>query len=175
MRIGLLSDSHGDTSGLRRALTVLSELDVEAIVHCGDICCLDSLEMLKLLKLPAWLVAGNMDHNLANQLQASARGTTVTFEHNTAEIPLGDNNYLIATHGDNDYLLDELIRGEQFPYICHGHTHRARDVRYGATRVICPGAISAPRHPGFPTATVIDSNTETVDFYNITTGKTVLV
>ena len=37
MRIGLLSDSHGNTTALKSALAILSDLDVEAIVHCGDI------------------------------------------------------------------------------------------------------------------------------------------
>ena len=116
-----------------------------------------------------------MDHNLKHQLASKTKGTTVTFDYSTVEVPLGNNNYLIATHGDNDYLLDELIRGEQFPYICHGHTHRASDIRHGSTRVIRPGAISAPRHLGFPTVAVIDSTTDTVDFYDISNGKAIRV
>ncbi len=175
MRIGLLSDSHGNTSALRSALSVLTKLDVEAIVHCGDICCLDSLQMLTRLKTPAWLVAGNMDSNLIHQLQSKARNTTVTFHHNTVEVPLGNNNYLVATHGDNDYLLDELVNGGQFPYVCQGHTHRASDSRHGSIRLTCPGAISAPRHPNYPTVAVIDTDADKVNFYNIANGKTVLI
>jgi len=173
MRIGLLSDSHGNTDNLKTALSVLTKFNVEAIVHCGDICCLDSLKMLTKLKTPTWLVSGNMDSHLINQLEAKARNSNVTFHYSTVEVPLGNSDYLIATHGDNDYLLDELVRGGQFSYICQGHTHHASDVRHGSTRLICPGAISAPRHPNFPTVAVIDSATDAVNFYDIANGKAV--
>jgi len=175
MRIGILSDSHGNCAKLKMALGVLTKLNVETVVHCGDICCLDSLQMLTKLKIPVWLVAGNMDSHIIHQIKSKARNTNVTFDHSTVEVPLGNNDYLIATHGDNDILLDELISGEQFPYICLGHTHSASDVRHGSTRLICPGALSAPRHPNFPTAAVIDTTIDKVDFYDISNGKTVLI
>ena len=171
MRIGLLSDSHGNCASLKSALEVLTKHDVEAVVHCGDICSLDSLQMLTKLKIPVWLVAGNMDSHIIHQLKNKSRNTNVTFHHSTVEVPLGNNDYLIATHGDNDYLLDELIHGEQFPYVCQGHTHRASDVRHGSTRLICPGALSAPRHPDFPTVAVIDTTIDNVDFYDISNSQ----
>jgi putative phosphoesterase len=167
MRIGLISDSHGKTRRLRAALELLAMRGVDAIVHCGDICCLKSLRLLAGTGIPAWLVAGNMDRDLQHQLKAMAQGSTVTFWYSTVEVPLDNGEHLVATHGDSEDLLDELIQGQRFPYVCHGHTHRARDLRIGDVRVICPGAISAPRHPRVATAAILDTASDTLAFYDI--------
>jgi putative phosphoesterase len=173
MRIGLLSDSHENTGALREALTLFSDLDIRALVHCGDICHLESLYMLNDLKIPVWLVAGNMDWNIIKSLESATHGTNVTFEQNSVELPLGNGKHLAATHGDNSYILDNLVYSKQFAYVCHGHTHSVRDTRSDNTRIICPGAISGPRYPNFATAAILDSAADSVDIYDIATGKAV--
>ncbi len=167
MRIGLMSDSHGKTRRFRAALELLAARDVEAIVHCGDICCLESLRLLAGTGIPTWLVAGNMDRHLLHELEALAQGTSVTYWYSTVEVPLGDDTHLVATHGHNEGLLEELIRGQRFPYVCHGHTHRARDERIGDVRVICPGAITSPRHPAVSTVALLDTTADTVAFFDV--------
>jgi len=167
MRIGLMSDSHGKTRLLKRGLEIVLELKAETIVHCGDICSMGSLRMLRQAGVPTWLVAGNMDRDLRYRLDASAQGSSVTYWHSTVEVPIENDACLVATHGDNEDLLAELIRGKQFPYVCHGHTHHARDVRQGQTRIICPGALVGPRHPHFPTVALLDTIADTVEFYDV--------
>jgi len=169
MIIGLLSDSHGNTAMLKNALETLVGYKTDAIIHCGDICDIAGLRLLSDLKIPVWLVAGNMDSHIQHKLELTSQGTNVTFEHRTAEILLENGEYLIATHGDNELLLEELIAAEKFPYICRGHTHKAFDTQYGSTRLICPGAISGPRFPNFPTAAVLDTAKNKIDFYDIST------
>jgi len=169
MIIGLLSDSHGNTGMLKSALDTLIDYKTDAIVHCGDICDISSLRLLADTKVPVWLVAGNMDSHILHKLELYSQGTNVTFEHHTAEILLENGEHLIATHGDNELLMEELIAGEKFPYICQGHTHKAFDTQYGSTRLICPGAISGPRFPNFPTAAVLNTALDKIDFYDIST------
>ncbi|MDP6629817.1 MAG: metallophosphoesterase family protein [Kiritimatiellia bacterium] len=167
MRIGLVSDSHGKRRKLRAALDVLAARGVEAVVHCGDICGTRSLHILASTGIPTWLVAGNMDRDLLHQLETMTRDTSITFWYSTVEVPLGNDRYLVATHGDNEDLLDELIRGQRFPYVCHGHTHRARDLRIGDVRVICPGAITGPRHPAVATVAILDTEADSLVYYDI--------
>lgn len=159
---------------LQSALDTLIGYKSDAIVHCGDICNITSLQMLTAIKIPVWLVAGNMDRHIQHKLELHSQGTNVTFEHSTAEILLENDRYLIATHGDNELLLEQLIAGKQFPYVCQGHTHKAFDSKYGPTRLICPGAISGPRFPNFPTAAILDSVQDSITFYDVSApGKPV--
>ena len=156
MKIGLLSDSHRHTRRLSAAVEALVDLGAEAIVHCGDILSADDVKVLGEAGVPAYLVCGNMDRR-PGRLADAAAGCGVTFSRRFVAVLLGDGQYLAALHGDDEDLLDELVAGGQFPYVCHGHTHRASDERHANARVICPGALRHPKHPGRPSAAVLDT------------------
>jgi uncharacterized protein len=166
MLIGLLSDSHANTSRLESAMAILAGQSVDAIVHCGDIEAVDHVVILAQSGVPAYLVAGNMDHHPA-KLSRLAEDRGVNFAPDFLEVPLGDGKYLIALHGHNEQLLLELVEGGQFPYICHGHTHRTADNSYGPVRVICPGALIHPRSPKYPTLAILDTDADTVKFIEV--------
>ncbi len=167
MRIGIVSDSHGKVRKLGAALDLLAARGADALVHCGDICCTRSLRLLASTGIPTWLVAGNMDRHLHHELEAISRHASVHFWYSSVEVPIENDEHLVATHGDNEGLLEELIRGQRFPYVCHGHTHRARDTRIGNVRIICPGAIAGPRHLPVATVAILDTISDTLDFYDI--------
>ena len=131
MRIGILSDSHGHDDVLARAIDMLVARGAEAIVHCGDIGTEACLEPLVASPVPAYAVGGNMDRHLPALAHRLTRGA-LTFHPRTVEVPLGGGKFLIATHGHDEHLLAELVTGAQFPYVCHGHTHRVADRRAGA-------------------------------------------
>jgi hypothetical protein len=96
-----------------------------------------------------------------------ARTHGVNFAEDFLEVPLGDGRHLIALHGHDEQLFQEFLAGEQFPYICHGHTHRTADNTYGQVRVICPGALAHPRSPKHPTAAILDTDSDTVRFIRV--------
>lgn len=166
MRIGILSDSHGKGRTLRKALTALSRRGAEAIVHCGDLGSVECIEMLGEACVPSYVVAGNMDRH-TDRLADAAQRCGVAFHWEAIEVPLGDGQFLVATHGHDERILSEMIRGEQFPYVCHGHTHRVRDDRFGPVRVICPGALCHPRHPRYPTAALLDTERDQLDLFPV--------
>ncbi len=163
MKIGIVSDSHGKVSVLRRALALLVERGAEAIVHCGDIGSGECITALSETNLPAYAVAGNMDRH-ARRLQSQADADNVRFSMDTILIPLGDDKYLAATHGNNPRIMAELIADERFDYLCHGHTHQPRDEKIGSTRVINPGAL---RHAHPPSAAILDTETDTVEHFPV--------
>lgn len=166
MKIGIVSDSHGKTSRLRSALQLLAGVGAEHIVHCGDICSTDCLKLLGKCGLPAYLVAGNMDRSVMH-MTAKADKAAVTFSPSTVEVPLPGGEHLVATHGNDERLLDDLIAGQQFPYVCCGHTHKQRDERVGRTRVINPGALNHPKGPAYPAAALLDTETDELTFIRI--------
>ncbi|MCD6365279.1 MAG: metallophosphoesterase family protein [Planctomycetes bacterium] len=156
MRVGIVSDSHGREKTLAAALEVLSAENVRAIVHCGDIGSQACLAQLGGFEGDSYAVAGNTDRHIA-ELSALAAEAGVAFHPVVVEVPIDVGRYLAATHGHNEHVLAELIAGKEFPYVCHGHTHRARDERVGSVRVICPGALRHPREPHYPTVAVLDT------------------
>ncbi len=160
MKIGIVSDSHGKTRRLERAVRMLVERGAAAIVHCGDLEGSESLTVLGDAGAAAYAVAGNMDRHSPHLADAAA-GAGVTFGWRTVEVELGDGRLLTATHGDDDRLLAELLAGEQFAFVCCGHTHQRRLTRLGAVTVINPGAI----HRANPhSAAMLDTDTGDVTF-----------
>jgi len=166
MKIGIVSDSHGMTRRLAAALGEFSERNVDAIVHCGDLAGVESLELLGQAGPTVYVVAGNMDRNIAALDNAAELGG-VEFSGEVVEVGIGDGDILIATHGNDESLLGELIREGKFRYVCHGHTHRRRDERRDGVRIINPGAISHPRDTHFPSAAVLDTATDTIEWLRI--------
>ncbi|MCE5327557.1 MAG: metallophosphatase family protein [Planctomycetaceae bacterium] len=166
MKIGIVSDSHGKSVRLRRAMEIFIAADADAVVHCGDICSLDDVELLAMGpsgRPQPHLVAGNMDRNRP-ALLAAARHWNVRYHDEVIEVPIGEGEYLAAVHGHIPSLLSDLIDDEQFPYVCHGHTHDTRDERVGITRVINPGALYDARPL---TVAILDTDTDELTFHEV--------
>ena len=64
MKIGILSDSHTETELHRDAIAHLLSLEVEYLLHAGDIMLEEHLEMLEASNLPYACVYGNNDFAL---------------------------------------------------------------------------------------------------------------
>lgn len=64
MKIGILSDTHKKVKKANQALTLLLDEGAEFIVHAGDICELETLELLKNCGKRYVVVYGNNDNHL---------------------------------------------------------------------------------------------------------------
>jgi uncharacterized protein len=166
MIIGILSDTHGRDARLKAALEILRQRGAQAVVHCGDIGTFECLEILGQCGIAAYAVAGNVDAHLPN-LEAQALKAGVTFSSEVVEVPLSKGQYLVATHGHDEAILSELLVGQQFPYVCHGHTHKTRDERIGSVRVINPGALFNCRGPNYHTVALLDTQTDELEFLKV--------
>ena len=160
MIIGICSDSHGKAGRLEAALRTMAEHNAQAVVHCGDVGSLRCVQLLGACGRPAYLVPGNMDRRLDRLAEAAAE-CNVVFHGEVLTVPAGGRQ-LAVTHGHDESVLRELIGHQQFAYVCHGHTHAARDERIGATRVINPGALHHPRQPHHPTLAILDTDADTL-------------
>jgi hypothetical protein len=140
MRIGILSDTHGDVDRLARALEVFSHHQVHAVVHCGDVGSVECLRLLANAAPNVYVVTGNTDRHI-DQLAVEAESLGINFAWEAVQVPLDDGKALVATHGHDDKLLGELIADRQFNYVCHGHSHKIRDEHINGVRVINPGAL----------------------------------
>lgn len=135
MRVGVLSDSHGEAQRTRHAVEELTRLGASVFIHCGDI---ESIECLDpLAGLDAHLVFGNCDE--PSELAGYAASIGIQVHHPLGHISVNDTN-LAFTHGDQQQCMTQAIKSHTH-WLFHGHTHICRDELVLATRVVNPGAL----------------------------------
>lgn len=137
MLIGLISDSHNNRPNLRYALDIFRELEINIILHAGDLISAEMLEELKQFSL--FFSFGNGDDPL--YITTKARDVSDTF---VCEEMLDLNlagKHIFMIHGDHRSEIERHIASKKYDFVIHGHSHRFRDERVGSTRVINPGAL----------------------------------
>lgn len=137
MLVGVVSDTHGHVPFSREAARVLEALEVERILHCGDIGSGDVIEVLR--GWPVDYVLGNVDSHEA-ELAHAARALGHTMHGAIARLEILGRRVAVL-HGDDTRLLRESIASGKYDLVCHGHTHQKRLESVGPTTVLNPGAI----------------------------------
>ena len=156
MKIGILSDTHGDVERTAQAAKMLRHHGATVVVHCGDIgsegVLTELASQLGLAGIPVHAVLGNVDTPELAQFPASAG---VTVQTRVAEIESGGKRIAVI-HGDDIMRLKDAVVSGHYNYILTGHTHVRSDTRIGTTRVINPGAL----HQAYPpTVAMLDVET----------------
>lgn len=137
MRIGVISDTHGHVLNALAAVRLLESLEVEAVLHCGDI---GTPEIPKLFaSWPAHFVFGNCDHE-EDELRESIRAAGLSCHERFAELELAGRRIAVI-HSDDARLFQQVKSGGSYDLVCYGHTHQAESHREGRTLVLNPGAL----------------------------------
>ncbi len=163
MRLGIVADSHDNLGRLQQALAICRRQAVETVIHCGDFTRPAAVELLVDVRVVA--VLGNMDFDpaaLAASLTAlhPANSLGETFVGQLGGLRLG------VTHGHQPQVIEGWLRQGQLDLVLHGHTHRRRDERRGAVRLINPGALGGVRHEP-RSFCLLDLATGTADFVEL--------
>jgi uncharacterized protein len=137
MRLGIISDTHGHVELSRPAVRMLESLEIDAVLHCGDI---GSIEVVELFaKWPTHFVFGNCDDATATFAAAIKKASQ------TCHGMFGDLEFegvrVALLHSHDRRKFRETIDGGEYQLVCYGHTHVAAVDRYGDTVVVNPGAI----------------------------------
>jgi putative phosphoesterase len=137
MRIGVISDTHGQVLSTQAAVRMLESLAVEAVLHCGDI---GTAEIPKLLaEWPAHFVFGNCDQDQA-ALRSAIERAGLTCHGRLGTLELGGRRIALI-HSDDARLFHRVCTSGDYDLVCYGHTHRARQHHEGPTLVLNPGAL----------------------------------
>lgn len=145
MRIGIVSDTHGNRRIVTRALAELRERDITTVLHCGDI---DDPETVELFRgFTMHFVFGNCDIDKGPLRAAMADIGAILHEH-FGSIEL-EGVKLAFTHGDNTTLMRDVERSACYDFLFYGHTHQAEEHQSGPTRIINPGALHRARPKTF--------------------------
>jgi putative phosphoesterase len=137
MRIGVVSDTHGHVENTRAAVRMLEALEVEAVLHAGDV---GNVEVVKLLTAwPAHYVFGNCDYD-ADHLRAGMEQAGSTCHGRFGDFELAGRRIALL-HSDDARLFRQVTSGGLYDLVCYGHTHRGEQHREGRTLVLNPGAL----------------------------------
>ncbi len=136
--LGVLSDSHGQCTRVRRAVDLLRERGATVFLHLGD---LGDGVLDELAGLNCHLVFGNCDD--ARSLDGYARDIGMHVHHPGGVVEI-DGRRIGITHG---HLVEELERLflQRVEVIFHGHTHERSDAMVDGVRLINPGALHRAR------------------------------
>lgn len=137
MRIGVISDTHGHIGNTQAAVRMLQSLEVEAVLHAGDIC---SPSIPKLLSAwPANFVFGNCDPD-HDALRAAIEAAGLTCHGLFGDFTLGGRRIALL-HSHDARLFRTVCSNGQYDLVCYGHTHAAEQHRQGKTLILNPGAL----------------------------------
>lgn len=95
MKIGVLSDSHGNAAAVQQALRILNSMQVGLIIHCGDI---GSNVVPAFAGLPTHFVPGNVDD--VEQLREIIVDPAHTLHEQVGTLEI-DGCRVAFLHGDN--------------------------------------------------------------------------
>lgn len=135
MKIGIVSDSHGDTNALDTMLQHPAAADVEAWLFAGDIA-MDAEYLAMVTDIPLLKVAGNNDWPSSRLME-------------TVVSDVGGHRIML-THGHlygvsfSTQSLEQAAREQGADLVVYGHTHVA-DLSIGELSVLNPGSVARPR------------------------------
>ena len=157
--LGVLSDSHGRAGITRHAISALRDGGAETFIHLGDF---ETPEVVdELAGLDAHIVFGNCDADEAD-LRRHAHALGIQVHHPAGRLRISERT-IAFTHGHLEREMQTALR-EEADYLLHGHTHVFRDDRFGATRVINPGALFRARRY---TAALLVPASDTLTFVDV--------
>ena len=136
MRLGIVSDTHGQVESTRMAVRMLDSLQVERVLHCGDVGSAEVVEQFA--HWPTDFVFGNCDY--PEQLAAAITEAGKTYHGAFGELQISGRRIALL-HGDDSGKFREATENGQWDLVCYGHSHVASIDRRGRTLIVNPGAL----------------------------------
>ncbi|MBD3197685.1 MAG: YfcE family phosphodiesterase [Candidatus Lokiarchaeota archaeon] len=141
MKIGVISDTHDHMENIRKAVSIMNERNIDALIHCGDYVSPFTFrvfdELNERIKENFHGVFGNND------------GDRVFLKENLGQICnfVGmelisefDGKKIFAAHLPNEETVDAIARSGIFNIILYGHTHSQLINKYdNGVLVVNPG------------------------------------
>ena len=143
MIVGVISDTHDNTSFLPRIAREFKRAGVELVVHLGDYIAPFTLqEILSSLEVRLVGILGNNDGEKAGLIEVCRR-QGCTLHDSIAEITLGGARVL-AFHGFGhpsltDRIALSLASSKSWDAVLYGHTHKPRVSYVRGVLVLNPG------------------------------------
>lgn len=139
MLVGLMSDSHDNIQGIKDALDIFSQRNVQMVMHAGDMVGSGNCYIFKGCGMKLWLVYGNNDGDRVGLKREFERvGGVYLGDFGEIEI---DRLRIAMLHGTDEPLVKAIISSQLYDVVIRGHNHRAEVMRHGKTLLINPGEV----------------------------------
>ena len=165
MKIGIISDTHGQVDLALAAAREFIFRGIDAVIHCGDIgsdmVLTEMAALFQTLGIPIYAVLGNCD--IQHDLEFFAEMDGVNLMGRVAHLTLA-NRRIAVLHSDDEAHFEALVQSNSYDYVFHGHSHTCRNEQIEKTRIINPGAAGRGMHPSCAVVNLLDDD---VTFFNI--------
>lgn len=160
MQIGLITDTHNNVEGIKKACDIFRKNNIKLIIHTGDLTSASILRHFYGFKV--YFVCGNCDYDITNISQEIGKLNGKFFEK-FGEFDL-DNKKIAIIHGNDEVLFNKLVESQKYDFVIHGHNHQKEKSLYLKTNVICSGSIKAYE---LNSVAILDLERSTVNFIDI--------
>ena len=137
MKIGILSDTHGNVPATAAATEVFKKSGVAAVFHCGDIGSFDVLSELAGLQVPVHVVLGNVDI-FSSDFKFFPTGIGVVLHGRFADVDCSGTRIALL-HSDDRRRYYQTVHSGTYDLVLSGHSHEIHDYMEGSVRCINPG------------------------------------
>lgn len=137
MKVGILSDTHGNVPITGKCVRLFRISKVGAIFHCGDIGSFEVLDKLCERNIPVHAVLGNVDR-FSSDWKYAPRPEGLHLHGRFGEIILG-NKRIALLHSDDRVRHQDVMKSGDYDLVFTGHSHEFHDYMAGSTRCINPG------------------------------------
>jgi hypothetical protein len=163
MLIGIVSDTHNNSTNLQKALEILRRAGVKTLFHLGDFTSPETAARLGEFRVIH--TVGNGDY-LSGEIRT--RLLALNPDNYSGMVFTGevDGVHFAATHGHLNGKVEELANMGQYRYVLHGHSHRRKDEQLRGARVINPGALGG-LHPQERSIALLDLAEDRVMFVTV--------
>ena len=150
MKIGVMSDSHGNIEYVRQAAEYMMEAEVEYIVHLGDdyydARVLDPLPVT-VIKVPGVYEAAYRDASVPNRLVEEIAGLRMLITH-TKDAHKNDLPH--------DKIPEEYVASRKVNMVLFGHSHSFCAKLEGSVLMVNPGHLKSEDKKGEATFALLD-------------------
>jgi len=165
MKVGILSDTHGQVDLALSAAREFLFRGVGAVLHCGDvgsdIVLTEMAALFHTLEIPTYVVLGNCD--VAERWDFYPKEIGVEVRGRFCELELAGKKIAIM-HGDEEKVWEEAAQSDQYDYLFSGHSHVRHDKQEKRTRLINPGSAGRGMHPS---CAVLDLIEDQLEFFTL--------
>lgn len=138
MKIAVMSDSHDRTENIEKAVEMISGMEVDVLIHCGDLCSPFVVGRLAAFDGPVHLVFGNNDGDRFTIAAAAADHGNLQVHGELGELETGSGK-VAFTHRPE--FGRALASTGDYEAVFSGHTHKRLTLDTGVSKHINPGEI----------------------------------